>query len=72
MTTVSAQPVVSRSTVVRVALVAVALLVLTLIGQSAARATESLAIGIMAANLVFLLIVSIWSSIATGQRRAYR
>ena len=60
------------ATMLRTALVIAAILALYLIGQSAARATESLAIGIIAADLVFLLIVALWSSIATEPRRTAR
>jgi hypothetical protein len=48
-------------------LLATALLIV--LGSGAARATESLAIGIMAADLVFLLAVAGWSSVAGSARR---
>lgn len=38
-------------------------------GYLAARATESVAIGILAADFAFLLAVAGWSSIAGGRRR---
>lgn len=38
-------------------------------GYAAARATESLAMGILAADLVFLLGVALWSSVAGSPRR---
>lgn len=65
-------PIRTSMTPLRMLLLLAALLGLFLIGLSAARATESLAIGIIAADLAFLLIVALWSSIATGERRAYR
>jgi hypothetical protein len=42
---------------------------LALLGISAARATESLAVGIIAADLAFLLAVAGWSAVYTGGRR---
>jgi len=38
-------------------------------GYLAAEATESLAIGILAADFSFLTIVAIWSSVVGGARR---
>jgi len=43
--------------------------VLALLGIAAARATESFAVGIMAADLVFLLGVAAWSAVYVGGRR---
>lgn len=42
---------------------------LAIIGNAAARATESLAVGIMTADLVFLIAVAGWSSVAGRARR---
>ena len=49
--------------------VALALLTLFMVGFTAARATESLAIGIIAADLVFLLVVAGWSTVAAASTR---
>ncbi|ATE64810.1 hypothetical protein [Rhizorhabdus dicambivorans] len=46
-----------------------AMLALFFVGQAAARATESLAIGIIAADLVFLLVVAGWSTVAVSSLR---
>lgn len=43
--------------------------VLALLGIAAARATESFAVGIIAADLVFLLGVAGWSALFVGARR---
>ena len=48
-------------------LAAVALL--GVLGAAAARATDSLAIGVMAADLAFLLAVAGWSTVVSGARR---
>jgi hypothetical protein len=53
----------------RLAAVALAMLMLFMVGLAAARATESLAIGIMAADLVFLLVVAGWSTVAATSTR---
>lgn len=42
---------------------------LYLIGHSATLATESLAIGVLAADLAFLIAVAGWSAVASGPRR---
>jgi hypothetical protein len=42
---------------------------LAILGIAAARATESLAIGIIAADLVFLIGVAGWSALFVGARR---
>lgn len=42
---------------------------LALLGIAAARATESFAVGIIAADLVFLVGVAGWSAVYTGGRR---
>jgi hypothetical protein len=42
---------------------------LAFLGIAAARATESFAMGIMAADLVFLIGVAGWSAVYTGPRR---
>lgn len=47
----------------------VILLLLAVPGYVAARATESIAMGILAADLVFLLAVAGWSAVAGGARR---
>jgi hypothetical protein len=44
-------------------------LVLIGLGYLAARETESLAMGILAGDLAFLVAVAGWSSIAGGERR---
>jgi hypothetical protein len=46
-----------------------ALVVLVLLGATAARATESLAVGVMAADLAFLVAVAAWSAVAGTARR---
>lgn len=38
-------------------------------GYAVARATESIAIGILAADFAFLLVVAGWSAVASGRRR---
>jgi hypothetical protein len=43
--------------------------VLAVLGIAAARATESLAVGIIAADLVFLIGVAGWSAVYVGGRR---
>ncbi len=43
--------------------------VLALLGIAAARATESFAIGIIAADLVFLIAVAGWSAVYSGGGR---
>ena len=43
--------------------------VLAVLGIAAARATESFAIGIIAADLVFLIAVAGWSAVYGGKRR---
>ncbi|WP_340314074.1 hypothetical protein [Rhizorhabdus argentea] len=47
----------------------VILLLLAIPGYVAARATESVAMGILGADLVFLLAVAGWSAVAGGTRR---
>lgn len=42
---------------------------LAIIGIAAARATESFAVGILAADLAFLIAVAGWSAVARGARR---
>jgi hypothetical protein len=42
---------------------------LAILGVAAARATESLAVGIIAADLVFLVTVAGWSTVASRARR---
>jgi hypothetical protein len=42
---------------------------LAVLGIAAARATESLAIGVIAADLAFLIAVAVWSAIYSGKRR---
>ena len=41
---------------------------LTLAGYAAARATDSIALGILAADLAFLIAVALWSAVASGVR----
>jgi hypothetical protein len=48
--------------------VALAILFFLVPGYLAAQATESLAIGILAADLAFLVVVAGWSSVAGGDR----
>ena len=43
--------------------------VLALLGIAAARATESFAVGVIAADLVFLVGVAGWSAVYGGTRR---
>lgn len=43
--------------------------VLAVLGIAAARATESFAIGVIAADLVFLIAVAGWSAVYGGKRR---
>lgn len=43
--------------------------VLAILGIAAARATESFAIGVIAADLVFLIAIAGWSAIYGGKRR---
>ena len=38
-------------------------------GYAAARATDSIAIGILAADIGFLIAVAVWSTVVTGARR---
>jgi hypothetical protein len=45
-------------------LAAIAVSLLTVLGVAAGRATESLAVGIMAADLVFLVVVAGWAAVA--------
>ena len=47
----------------------VILSMLAALGMAVGRATESLAVGIMAADLVFLLAVAAWSTLFLGNRR---
>lgn len=47
---------------------ALAILFFLALGYLAAQATESLAIGILAADLAFLVAVAGWSSVAGGDR----
>ncbi len=47
----------------------IALAVLVILGIAAAKATESFAVGILAADLAFLIAVAGWSSVAGGSRR---
>lgn len=42
---------------------------LAILGVAAARATESLAVGILAADLVFLMAVAGWSAVVGDARR---
>ncbi len=53
----------------RLAFAIVVTAVLSLLGIAAARATESFAVGIIAADLVFLLGVAGWSALFVGARR---
>ncbi|KQX18799.1 MULTISPECIES: hypothetical protein [unclassified Sphingomonas] len=46
-----------------------AILFFLVLGYLAAQATESLAIGVLAADLAFLVVVAGWSSVAGGDRR---
>ncbi|ABQ67024.1 hypothetical protein [Rhizorhabdus wittichii] len=48
--------------------VLLAILFFVVPGYLAARATESLAIGILAADLAFLIVVAGWSAVAGGDR----
>lgn len=41
---------------------------LAIAGYAAARATDSIAIGILAADLAFLIAVATWSAVASGAR----
>ena len=58
-----------RGLIVRLLFALVVTAVLTLLGIAAARATESFAVGIIAADLVFLVGVAGWSAVYTGGRR---
>lgn len=60
----ASRTVLSTSAIARIAAVSATLLALFLIGQAATRATESLAIGIIAADLVFLIAIAGWSAVA--------
>ncbi|KRB85507.1 hypothetical protein ASE00_01540 [Sphingomonas sp. Root710] len=53
----------------RVAAVFGGIALLVIPGHLAARATDSLAIGILAADFVFLMAVAAWSAVASGARR---
>lgn len=63
------RPMLSGGSVLRFAMVLAVLLALFLVGQAASRATESLAIGIIAADLAFLVAIAAWSSVAAAKRR---
>lgn len=63
------RPMFTTGFAIRFAAILAALLALFLVGQAAARATESLAIGIIAADLAFLVIVAGWSSVAVAKAR---
>ena len=52
----------------RFAAVLLAILFFVVPGYLAAQATESLAIGILAADLAFLVVVAGWSAVAGGDR----
>lgn len=60
------RPTPSTGLVIRIAMISAVLLALFLIGQAATRATESLAIGIIAADLVFLIAIAGWSAVAVA------
>jgi len=54
---------------IRVLAGVLAAVLLLVLGVTAGRATESLAIGIISADLVFLLVVALWSAFAGQPRR---
>ena len=63
------RPLLDRGLAFRFLMVLATLLALFLLGHAATRATESLAIGIIAADLVFLVVIAAWSSVAASGRR---
>ena len=63
------RPLLDRGLAARFLMVLATLVALFLVGQAATRATESLAIGIIAADLVFLVVIAAWSSVAASGRR---
>lgn len=59
----------SSGLMVRLAAAAAILLALFFVGRAATLATESLAIGIIAADLAFLIAVAGWSAFAIAPKR---
>lgn len=63
------RPAKSQRFLLRILAVLLAIMVFIVPGYLAARATESLAMGILAADLAFIVVIAGWSAVGGGGRR---